>query len=68
MLQSSVDMFLLLLLPASQVLYRLQPDSRSSAIGYITNLSDSVNDRTLKVCVIDGGRGNYTIIEGLVVC
>ena len=39
-------------IPVSQVLYRLKPDCRSSAVGYVTNLSDSVEGRTLQVCVV----------------
>lgn len=35
----------------ARVLYRLQPDLRDKAVGYVTDLSDKLKGRTLEVGV-----------------
>lgn len=61
------QLFCVCVFVASQVLYRLQPDSsRESAVGYITNLTDSMEGKTLKVsslCTISAGKGFLPSIE-----
>ena len=34
------------------MLYRLQPELRDKAVGYVTDLSDQLSGRTLEVCML----------------
>lgn len=36
------------------MLYRLQPDLRDRAVGYVTDLSERLTGRTLEVCMVCG--------------
>ena len=47
----------ILCLTGAQVLYRLQPELRDKAVGYVTDLSDQLKGRTLEVCIGGGSRG-----------
>ena len=42
---------LYVIITGAQVLYRLQPDLRDKAVGYVTDLSDQLTGRTLEVSI-----------------
>ena len=39
------------LFAGAQALYRLQPDLKDKAVGYVTDLSDELCGKTLEVCL-----------------